>query len=404
MFFGFNSSLHSSILYPLMSTIKYQELRKRFEMDGPVQTVRHLTEALQQKELRSEDFRIRDLAEALIPGGRDWVKELECRPTSALVEADGIDVTAFLNVTKQMVFHKILESYHSEMFVMSKLVETIPTQFDGEKIPGAGSIADSGREIHPGMPYPNADFAEDYVETPNTVKRGLIVSITKEAIFFDRTHLILDRAAQVGETLALQKEKRILDAVLGLTNTFRWKGKGYNTYCSGVNDPYINAISPNPLIDWESLENAENLFANMLDPATREPVLIEPDTVLVMPQKRGTAYRLFHSAAEFSQNVSETNTISSVPNPYGHYRVISSRIAYRRLVDTGVTASNAAGYWYLGNFRKAFAYMENWPITVTQSVSGSEADFEQDIVVRFKASERGTPAVINPRYVVKCTA
>jgi len=48
--------------------------------------------------------------------------------------------------------------------------------------------------------------------------------------------------------------------------------------------------------------------------------------------------------------------------------------------------------------------MENWPITVTQSPLGSEADFTQDIVVRFKASERGTPAVINPRYVVKCTA
>ena len=84
--------------------------------------------------------------------------------------------------------------------------------------------------------------------------------------------------------------------------------------------------------------------------------------------------------------------------------MIASRIAYRRLVDHGVTAANAAGYWYLGNFRKAFAYMENWPITVTQSASGSEADFEQDIVVRFKASERGVPAVLNPRYVVKCTA
>jgi hypothetical protein len=47
--------------------------------------------------------------------------------------------------------------------------------------------------------------------------------------------------------------------------------------------------------------------------------------------------------------------------------------------------------------------MENWPITVTQSAAGSEADFNQDIVVRFKASERGAAAVLNPRYVVKCT-
>jgi hypothetical protein len=38
---------------------------------------------------------------------------------------------------------------------------------------------------------------------------------------------------------------------------------------------------------------------------------------------------------------------------------------------------------------------------VTQSPMNSEADFNQDIVVRFKASERGAAAVLNPRFVVK---
>ncbi|MBQ6827616.1 MAG: hypothetical protein IJO46_06335, partial [Thermoguttaceae bacterium] len=59
-------------------------------------------------------------------------------------------------------------------------------------------------------------------------------------------------------------------------------------------------------------------------------------------------------------------------------------------------------YWFYGDFKKAFAYMENWPITVSVSSAGSEADFSQDVVARFKASERGTPAVLNPRCVVKC--
>ena len=44
--------------------------------------------------------------------------------------------------------------------------------------------------------------------------------------------------------------------------------------------------------------------------------------------------------------------------------------------------------------------MENWPITVTQAAQNSEAEFTQDIVVRFKASERGAAAVLNPRFVV----
>ena len=385
--------------------IKYKELRKRFEMDGAEKTVRHLSEALQNKELRGEDFSIRELAEALIPGGHHWIRELDPRSGSGtvLLEGEGVDHTAFLGVTSQIIFNKIQESYNLEAFALSKMVETIPTRFDGEKIPGTTGIADFGKEINAGMPYPNVGFSEDYVETPATSKRGLIVPVTKEAIFFDRTHLILSRAAEVGEVLALNKEKRILDAVLGVTNTFKWKGKSYNTYCSGASDPYINTMASNPLVDWENLENAENLFANMVDPYTKEAILVEPDAVLVMPQKRGVAHRLFN-ASEVSYIGSDTTTMSAIPNPYNRYKVVSSRLAYKRLLDNGVTASNATGYWYIGNFRKAFAYMENWPITVTQSSIGSEADFTQDIVVRFKASERGTPAVINPRYVVKCTA
>ena len=388
-----------------MSTIKYKELRKRFESDGSEKTIRHLSEALEKKELRGEDFSIRELAEALIPGGHQWIRELDPRSGSGtvLMEGEGIDPTAFLGVTSRIIFSKILESYNMEAFALSKLVETIPTRFDGETIPGTTGIADFGREVHPGMPYPNVGFSAEGVETPHTSKHGLIVPVTKEAIFFDRTHLILSRAAEVGEVLALNKEKRILDAVLGITNTFKWNGKGYNTYSSTATDPYVNMTPGNALTDWENLEKAENLFANMIDPSTKEPILIEPDTVLVMPQKRGVAHRLFH-ASEVSYGVSGTTTMSAIPNPYARYKVVASRLAYKRLLDSGVTATNAAGHWYLGNFHKAFAYMENWPMTVTQSPLGSEADFTQDIVVRFKASERGTPAVINPRYVVKCTA
>ena len=43
--------------------------------------------------------------------------------------------------------------------------------------------------------------------------------------------------------------------------------------------------------------------------------------------------------------------------------------------------------------------MENWPITVVQAPANSEAQFNQDIVVRFKASERGTPAIMEPRRI-----
>ena len=48
--------------------------------------------------------------------------------------------------------------------------------------------------------------------------------------------------------------------------------------------------------------------------------------------------------------------------------------------------------------------MENWGITVTQAPQNSEAEFTQDIMIRFKASERGAAATLEPRYVVKNSA
>ena len=47
--------------------------------------------------------------------------------------------------------------------------------------------------------------------------------------------------------------------------------------------------------------------------------------------------------------------------------MVESRLAYRRLIAAGQTAAAAKKWWFFGDFRKAFAYMENWPITVTQS-------------------------------------
>ena len=385
--------------------IKYKELRKRYEIDGAEKTIRHLGEALKSRELKPEDFSIRDLAEGLIPDGHHWIRELDPRSGGAVIlESDGIDMTAFMNVSRQIVFSKILESYEQESFVASKLVETISTRMDGEKIPTSSGIQDISMEVKPGMPYSNVGFGEDYIDTPSTSKHGLIVAVTKEAIYFDRTHLILSRASEVGEILARNKEKRILDAILGITNTYKWKGKGYSTYYSSTSDPYLNSLAENSLVDWQSIENAENMLDNMTDPSTNEPILAEADTVLIMPQKRGVAHRLFNASEVSYNSAGADTTMTAIPNPFKKYNVASSRLAYRRLIDCGVGAADAAEHWYFGNFRKAFAYMENWPITVTQSPIGSEADFNNDILVRFKASERGTPAVLNPRYVVKSTA
>jgi hypothetical protein len=317
-----------------------------------------------------------------------------------LLESEAVDASAFLNIAGQLIYAKIMDSFRQEAFVASRLVSTIPTRLNGEKIPGVTRVNDTIDEIAPGMPYPSLGFGEDYIETPTTAKRGFIVPVTRETIFFDRTHLVLSRAAEVGEILGLNKEKRLLDVIVGAANNYKWKGTAYNTYQAAT--PWINVKAANELIDWTDVDAAEQLFAEMLDPATGEPVLVRANTVLVMPAYRHAAHRVFN-AAEITYTGTSANTATTVANPLGNYRVFESRLAYRRVVASGVAAADAKKWWFIGDFNKAFAYMENWPITVTQSPLGSEADFNNDIVIRFKASERGAAAVLNPRYVVKCT-
>ena len=389
-----------------MRAIKYRELKRMYDANGPEKTVKHLQEALEQGHLKAEDFSIREVAEVTLGGER--VRQMDPRTGGAhLLEAgDGVDVTAFSNITSQVVQSKIIEAYTQEAFVVSKLIDTIPTRLDGEKIPGVGRISDDVAEVHPGMPYPSLGFGEDYIETPQTTKRGFIVPVTREAVFFDRTHLILQRAAEVGEVLGLNKEKRLIDLLIAATNNYKWNGSDYNTYSStgtGVapDGDWINETSE-ALVDWTDVDAAEQLFADILDPNTGEPVLVQATTVLVMPAYRHAAHRVFN-AAEITYTAAGAETATTAANPLGNYRVVESRLAYRRVVASGEDAADAKKWWFIGDFKKAFAYMENWPITVTQSPPNSEAEFNQDIVVRFKASERGAAAVINPRYIVKST-
>ena len=384
-------------------SLNYRELKRRYDLDGADRTVQHLSESLQSGDLQAEDFSLRDLAESLVPDGRQWVRMLDPRAgggVSVMEASDGVDVSAFLNITGQVIYSKILEAYNHEAFVVSKLVQHVPTRLDGEKIPGVSRIGEDVDEVAPGMPYPNLGFGEDYIETPSTAKRGFIVPVTKEAIFFDRTHLVLSRAAEVGEVLGLNKEKRLVDLAIGVTNNYRSNGVNYNTY--NASGQWVNELAGNELVDWTNVDAAEQLFAEMSDPHTGEPILVRGTTVLVTPAYRHAAHRVFN-AAEITYSAAGAESATTAANPLGNYHVEESRLAYRRIVASGVAADDAKKWWLVGDFRKAFAYMENWPITVTQAPVNSEADFNNDIVLRFKASERGAAAVLNPRYIVKCT-
>jgi hypothetical protein len=385
-------------------------LRRLYESNGPARTVALLEQALVEKDVKPEDFSLRELAEAFC--GEQWVNAMHPgnlrqghgRFVPLLEAGDAVNVTAFSNITGQLFITKIWDGFKLATNYADQLVETIGTNLDGEKLPGIGNIADEGQEVAPGMPYPETSLGEQYIETPRTVKKGEIISVTKEAIYFDRTGVLLPQVARLGFRMGQGKAVTIYDGIIGATNTHKWKGTTYNTYQAA--SPWINTKSSNPLNDYTAVNEAEQLLMEMTDPDTGRPLMIDWSrmSIICMPWKKHTAKRVINATSVKNTNpgyATSGNPIATEsPNPLDNYNLVTDPLLYQRVKLQQATASKAREWWFMGDFPGAFVWMQNWDITVVQAPPNSIAEFERDIVLRYKGSYRGTFGVRQPRLVV----
>ena len=139
----------------MTKAVNYRELKRLYETMGSKEVCRYLRDSLANDHLRPEDFSLRDLAEATIPDGREFVRLLDPRSKAGGIDlmeaADAVDTATFSNITGQIVFSKIMEGFSSDAFVASRMVENVPTRFSGEKIPGIGQMGDAAESIDAGQ-------------------------------------------------------------------------------------------------------------------------------------------------------------------------------------------------------------------------------------------------------------
>lgn len=388
-------------------TRRHQQLRRLYEAaerdHNRERFFDDFRETLVSGSRKPHEFSLRHLFEEFVPDGRELAASWNPRHgggVSLLEAGDAVQTSAFANITGQIVYSAILEKYASEEFVFSRLIPTQPTQFNGEKIPGIGQMGDEAEEVGEAQPYPRVGVHEDWIETPQTKKRGMIDAITKEAVFFDRTGVLLDRCREVGEWLGVNKEKRAIDCVIDENTTahrYKWRGTTHATYQTGT--PWDNVTASNPLVDWTDIDAAEQTMAALTDPNTGEPILIVPKHLIVTRSLLYTARRIVEATTlkvatpgyATGGNPTETET----GNPISGYTVVSSLLLSGRLAtDTD---------WFIGDVTKLARYMENWPLSVVQAPANGEAEFERDVVAQFKSSERGAYATTEPRAMGKST-
>ena len=378
-----------------------------------------LREAFEKKEVEPKDFSIRELVEEFIPDGREVVSSWHPRngggglSLSELLEADAVKTAAFSNISGQVVYNEVLGGFNNEEFVFSALIPTTSTQFNGEKIAGIGAIGDLAEVVEETHAYPMAGPQEDWIRTAETQKRGLIVPVTREAIFFDRTGQLLAEARDVGTSMGVNREKRAVDCVIDEnTTSHRYNRKDLGAVAtygnnSGTHD-WDNLQASNALVDWTDVDNAEQLLNSITDPNTGEPVVVGGRMMLIVAKSMERTARNVQNATLVTLSAGgfptsgangppPTPNQTTFPNPVaGDFEVVSSRfVAPRLATDTD---------WFYGDPTIAFRYMENWPMTTVQAPTNSELEFSNDIAMRWKASERGVYATVEPRAMVECTA
>lgn len=355
---------------------------------------REMADLFADRSVDLRDFHVRPLFEAMVDDGHELVQNHYAPNMSGGYQvqeaSDAVQTSMFPNIMGQYLFNAILRAYESPEFIGDRLVSKMSTMLSGEKIPGISPIGDVVEVVNEGQPYPNAVFGENWIETPETIKRGLIVDVTKEAIFFDKTGLILIRAAEVGNAVGLNREKRILDVVFGLVSVYKRNGGAVEaTYQSD------NTVTTTPLTDYTSLDAADNKFAAMTDPDTGEPIVLTPNLLVVPTALRNTANRI---KSAFMTNVTASARETRVGSNSLNYNwdILTSPYVKQR------TSSDTT--WFYGDFPGAFVYSENWPMRVEQENASSAQAFDRDIVQRYKASERGAAGAMERKKVLKGTA
>lgn len=407
----------ASLLEAAQKDRKRSNFKELFRIHGGGQTVicesrgerdfwEGYCKAIDEAVIKPEELSIQEIFESFIPDGRMICDDWRRGGNVSLMETAGaVSVSNFTNITGQIVFNKVLEGFNNEQLIFKNLIPTQPTQFSGERIPGIAQLGDMAEVVGEGQLFPSAGVSEDYIDTPATLKRGFMVAITKEAIFFDRTNLVLKRASDLGEWMGVNREKRAIDCIIDENTTahrYKWKGSIYATY--QTSSPWINSKTSNALENWTNIDALEQLFANLTDPYTGEPITVLADTLIVNPQNSANARRILYASQTMrvTGGYPTTGNLNQAvaPNPVGNTPYSS---AYK-LIDNSrffPTRTATDTDFFMGNYQKAVAYMENWPMAVIQAPPNSTAEFERDIVTQYRASERGAYAVIEPRYMGK---
>lgn len=383
-----------------------KKLVEGFKLD-PTAAADGLRQGLAQKHIRTDEYNATELFIECFgyEEFRHYKANEQYTTAQVLKEAGPIMTTSFQNISQQFLAATFMEAYSIPERVFMGLIPTRKTNRKYERIAGITHVGDEVDIVEEGKSYPLVGNGEDWVDTPEVRKRGMIAQITKETITFDETGLVVDRVKYLGDWLGINQEKRAIDCVIdGNTTAHRyvWQGTTYGSY---VSTPWDNTVASNALADETDLDNAYLQLSAIEDPVTGEPQDVTVRHMVVpmglynkalyalSPQIRATIPG-FATSADPKQMTINNPVLAKIG---GAPQVITSQLLNKRLTAASVPTTT----WYLGDIAAYAEWQEVWPTTFAQFGAMGQLEFQQDIVAQFKASQMGAYRVKNPRKMVE---
>jgi len=393
-------------------------------------TKHQIQESFDKKEFKPEDFSLKDMFKGMVKDGREaldnWERDL--RRGGHITEAvHAIDTGAMANITGQVFFNAIQDAMTMDNFIGDQLVSPFPSNLQGEeKVPGISVVADEfAGNVTEGEPYPNIGLSENYITIPAAEKKGGIIGVTKEAIIADRTGILIERMRSLGNGLGLRREKSIIDVVIGAVNPYSYKGEARLTYGDGATAGealgFINEATP-ALVNYTDVQEIAEVFYAILEADTSEPLSHSPDTVICGGNLSWTASAVFNDVqtrlAQDERPILGAGIVADIIQSIGANRIpdkfqckiLTNEWVTQRLLAGGIagvgglacdTRALANAMWFIGKPKRAFVWKEIWPLSVEEEPTNSVVQFEQDVVMRFKASYKGVAGVREPRYMIR---
>lgn len=364
-----------------------------------------LGKLLDSNKVETKDVKFNQMAQDLLPNYD------ELRGGSDVDVALAVSSSQFPTISKIVINKETLGNYNFYMEDHGSLVKEIKgTNTQREYL--AGFTDPEGPEMRPELhSYEETNLGEQDVEV-RMADFGRVISLSKEAIFNDRTGQLLDKAQQIGKLGGQHRAKMIMQTLEIAARTafkeatsraFVYKGTAYAasafyaashaTLDGRVNK---NLVTSNALVDYTDIKNALDVIPLMKSPSGNE-LVVTPKFIIVPSALEVTAWQILHSDT-FSKDPNNAGTgIYHQPNPYGPKGLTTFKPFVSRYLSSDST-------WYLGDPAEQMRWI--WIFEPATDSLGATTDqaFMQKIVLKYKFSYHGGVGHTDYVNIIKNTA